>query len=131
MSARGYDSSYSLSPHVDLATLPLPDPRSAITITDDAITLTAGALDIGGFGKGYLIDLLAQDLKAHDLHHFLINGGGDIYVTSNQGQPSPLCLNSQLIIPSHSEKSLSMSKVLPPQAPLSVSGRTTHKPIRT
>jgi len=92
MSARGYDSSYSLSPHKDLATLQLPDPRSAITITDDAITLTAGALDIGGFGKGYLIDLLAQDLKAHDLHHFLINGGGDIYVTSNQGQPVTIML---------------------------------------
>lgn len=37
-------------------------------------------IDTGGFGKGWLIDAFADLLRAHGYQHFLINGGGDIYI---------------------------------------------------
>ena len=46
-----------------------------------------GLIDLGGLGKGYLIDKLAGFLQnTCGLEYFLINGGGDIYVTSNRGE---------------------------------------------
>jgi thiamine biosynthesis lipoprotein len=50
-------------------------------------------IDLGGIGKGFLIDKLARILEAeYNIHYFLINGGGDIYATSNQGEPIELLL---------------------------------------
>jgi thiamine biosynthesis lipoprotein len=44
-------------------------------------------IDLGGIGKGYLIDKLADILlNKFALPYFLINGGGDMYMTSNQGE---------------------------------------------
>jgi thiamine biosynthesis lipoprotein len=40
-------------------------------------------VDLGGYGKGWLIDKLANDLKEHSIDHFLVNGGGDMYATSD------------------------------------------------
>lgn len=40
-------------------------------------------LDFGGFGKGYVIDKLVRYLKDSGLKYFIVNGGGDIYVTSD------------------------------------------------
>lgn len=39
-------------------------------------------LDIGGWGKGYLIDLIATYFQDKQINHFLIDGGGDVYATS-------------------------------------------------
>jgi len=51
------------------------------------ITLTKGQLDLGGIGKGYAIDALAEYLQTtHQFSYFLINGGGDIYATSDNGR---------------------------------------------
>lgn len=45
-------------------------------------------IDLGGIGKGYLIDILAQKLlQDFEVQFFVINGGGDIYVTSENGNP--------------------------------------------
>lgn len=49
-------------------------------------------IDLGGIGKGYLIDKLAKLLQDLDLKYFLINGGGDIYATSDLGRPIRLHL---------------------------------------
>lgn len=49
---------------------------------------TEKEIDLGGLGKGYLIDKLASSLKKEfGVKYFLINGGGDIYATSNQKKP--------------------------------------------
>jgi thiamine biosynthesis lipoprotein len=54
---------------------------------------TEKEIDLGGLGKGYLIDKLASSLKKEfDLKYFLINGGGDIYATSNQKKPIEIYL---------------------------------------
>lgn len=84
--ARGYDASYSFTatPH----TTPVPNPEVSLTLTPERITLQTGAVDIGGYGKGYVIDLLAEYLRTTwQVHYFLINGGGDMYGTSDHHQP--------------------------------------------
>lgn len=40
-------------------------------------------LDFGGFGKGWMIDDLAELCSAHGLTSYIINGGGDIRVESD------------------------------------------------
>ncbi|MFZ1249341.1 MAG: FAD:protein FMN transferase [Candidatus Saccharimonadales bacterium] len=42
------------------------------------------SVDLGGFGKGWLIDTLGVLLEQHGYTHYLINGGGDILVTAQQ-----------------------------------------------
>jgi thiamine biosynthesis lipoprotein len=84
--ARGYDAEYSFK--TKPSPTKIPNPLTDLVITDSKIELKAGSVDIGGFGKGYLIDLLAERLKKHfNIEEFLINGGGDIYTTSENGQP--------------------------------------------
>jgi thiamine biosynthesis lipoprotein len=88
--AKGYDADYSF---VDSDTIPLPgNPITDLNVTADEISLSGiSKVDLGGFGKGYLIDQLAQRLQTkHKVQFFLINGGGDIFATSNKGQPIPI-----------------------------------------
>jgi len=85
--AKGYDAEYSF---MMSDTIPLPgNPVTDLIISDSKIKLNGSAkIDLGGFGKGYLIDLLADFLKStHTLKYFLINGGGDIYATSDNEKP--------------------------------------------
>lgn len=51
-----------------------------------------GNIDLGGIGKGYLIDKLAQLLKDLGAKYFIINGGGDIYATSKEDEPIELAI---------------------------------------
>ena len=45
-------------------------------------------IDLGGIGKGYLVDLLSQKLlQDFGAQYFVVNGGGDIYTTSDFGKP--------------------------------------------
>ena len=43
-------------------------------------------IDLGGFGKGWIIDEIGKILRAHGHEHFVINGGGDILVSA----PGPI-----------------------------------------
>lgn len=84
--ARGYDADYSfkLKPSPNYT----PNPLSDLIISDTKILLNTGSIDLGGYGKGYLIDILAEKLKNDfGLKAFLINGGGDIYVASQDNEP--------------------------------------------
>jgi thiamine biosynthesis lipoprotein ApbE len=50
-------------------------------------------IDLGGIGKGYLIDMLSSILKEeYKQEYFLINGGGDIFATSDEGEPIEILL---------------------------------------
>jgi thiamine biosynthesis lipoprotein len=44
-------------------------------------------IDLGGIGKGFLIDKLSKILLGLDINFFIINGGGDLYATSNFEKP--------------------------------------------
>lgn len=51
-------------------------------------------IDLGGFGKGWLIDELGRLLEKEDCQFFVINGGGDILVKSTE--PVELALEHPL-----------------------------------
>ena len=98
LEARGYDSDYSFIPsNTKQEDFEMPNPLTDLKIDSTTIHLDNGNLDLGGFGKGYVIDLLATHLKiTHNLKYFLINGGGDIYATSNYGAPFTIYLEHPL-----------------------------------
>ena len=80
---RGYDIEYSFEHKSKPETLVNFD--DLVILNDSEIRLNgSGNIDLGGLGKGFLIDKLA-DIFCHelDLNSFLINGGGDIYVSSD------------------------------------------------
>lgn len=85
LSNAGYDADYSFTAKGHGASVPvLPE---VLSVTDEKITLVKGQLDLGGIGKGYAIDTLANYLQTeHKLSYFLINGGGDMYATSDHGK---------------------------------------------
>lgn len=90
--ARGYDASYSFTAH-DPEKLTPGNPITDLLISEDKIELMYGNVDIGGYGKGYLIDELVKLLQGEfSLHYFLINGGGDMYATSKNGEPIEIYL---------------------------------------
>lgn len=95
LAARGYDSTYSF---VERAAPPvMANPLLDLTITPEKLTLSAGSIDLGGYGKGYLIDLIAEHLTTqYTLRYFLINGGGDLYGTSDHGTPLTIYLEHPL-----------------------------------
>ncbi len=54
-------------------------------ISRSKITIPAGAIiDIGGLGKGWLIDAIATLFVSHDVESFVINGGGDMYIAADE-----------------------------------------------
>jgi FAD:protein FMN transferase len=83
----GYDAQYSFESKG--ATPVVPVLSEVLVVDDTQITLKNGArIDLGGFGKGYLIDRLAELLVNEKWSaQFLINGGGDMYVTHDVGSP--------------------------------------------
>lgn len=94
LEGRGYDADYSLSPAPDHASRTAGDPLTDVLIDEQSISLTRGSIDLGSFGKGWLIDELAALLRNEvGLSCFLINGGGDMYATSERdGAPVTIYL---------------------------------------
>ncbi|MEI6886758.1 MAG: FAD:protein FMN transferase [bacterium] len=75
----GYDSKYSF----ESKEINFNDSRN-IDINGRVITLGKNTMiDIGGIGKGYLIDKVKQLIITNGIKYFFINAGGDIYATSN------------------------------------------------
>ena len=59
-------------------------PWEHIIVSEARISIPRNmTIDTGGYGKGWLIDVLADKLRRRGYKHFLINGGGDIYVESD------------------------------------------------
>lgn len=82
LEARGYDASYSFTLNQTIKQT-VCNPLTDLEITEEEIILHCGNVDLGGYGKGWLIDKLKNDLLVHNIKHFLINGGGDMYATSD------------------------------------------------
>jgi thiamine biosynthesis lipoprotein len=53
-------------------------------------------VDLGGVGKGYVIDMIANYLQQEGIQYFLINGGGDMYATSDNGKGIAILLEHPL-----------------------------------
>ncbi len=93
LEAHGYDADYSFKA-TDGADAPsVCNPITDLITSENEITLACGNLDLGGYGKGYLIDKMAKDLQSHGIEYFLINGGGDMYGSSDEaGKPLTIYL---------------------------------------
>lgn len=86
LESKGYDADYTFKSSSEENTAG--NPVTDLNITPELITLSNGNIDLGGFGKGYLIDLLANQFKGKfGLEQFLINGGGDMYATHHDDEP--------------------------------------------
>ena len=83
LEARGYNANYTFTASDDVDALETANPLTDLSISETEITLVKGNVDLGGYGKGWLIDKLADDLKTQGIKHFLVNGGGDMYATSD------------------------------------------------
>lgn len=91
LEARGYDAAYSFTP-TDTTVTP-GNPITDLIIDDAKITVTNSKVDLGGFGKGYLIDRLAAHVQEQfSWQYFLINGGGDMWASSRHGEPITIYL---------------------------------------
>lgn len=88
--ARGYDSNYSLVA-MERA-VEIGNPLIDIDYVDGGWRLTVGLLDLGGIGKGWAIDQITELLRNEGMVEFLINGGGDMYGTSERGEPITIYL---------------------------------------
>lgn len=89
--ANGYDTSYSFT--ASKGKTNIADPTKALAVSPEKITLAEGVVDIGGFGKGFLIDKLARVLLEEcACEQFLINGGGDMYATHHNNGPVEVLL---------------------------------------
>lgn len=88
----GYDADYSFRSQSQI--VPIPRLGDVLLIQERSVILKEGArLDFGGFGKGFLIDRLAMLMQYEGWsRHFLINGGGDMYMTSDNGEPITISL---------------------------------------
>jgi len=54
-------------------------------------------IDLGGIGKGYLVDKISKIINEnYGINYFLVNGGGDIYVTSDNGDPVEINLQNPI-----------------------------------
>ena len=61
------------------------EPWSHITLSPEQIGLPNGmTIDLGGFGKGWLIDKLGELFETQGYSHYLINGGGDMLIRSEE-----------------------------------------------
>ncbi|MCP3818825.1 FAD:protein FMN transferase [Streptomyces sp. A3M-1-3] len=84
LEAAGYTRSFpDLPPELPSGAAPAPAPGCAgIEIEDDRVRLAPGVrLDLGGIGKGYAADLVAQELLAAGAEGACVNLGGDVRVT--------------------------------------------------
>jgi thiamine biosynthesis lipoprotein len=76
------------SPRDVAARLPLIDHR-AVDVNPKAGTVflrRAGMrLHLGGIGKGFAVDRAAAIFRAHGIHDFLIQSGGDLYASGRRG----------------------------------------------
>lgn len=90
LESRGYDANYSFTP--SNAPTHFPNPLTDIINDSKTITLKTGKLDLGGYGKGWAIDQVADLLRQEGCTEFLINAGGDMYGTSENGKPITIYL---------------------------------------
>ncbi|MEN9582433.1 MAG: hypothetical protein RL641_387 [Candidatus Parcubacteria bacterium] len=78
----GYDANYSLKPGVVKAPYSW---QEAIEYDYPSLKIKKPTmLDLGGLGKGYLVDIISDLIKSESLNSFTIDAGGDIYTHNRE-----------------------------------------------
>ncbi|MFS8130620.1 MAG: FAD:protein FMN transferase [Candidatus Dojkabacteria bacterium] len=73
----GYDSNYSFESKNNIVEKNLNFDKDKVILSENT------KIDLGGIGKGYLVDRVADVIRTEGVKHFFINAGGDIFATSN------------------------------------------------
>jgi len=85
----GYDSEYSFQSKEEIYV------EDYIKIDKNNVVIGPNTkIDLGGIGKGFLINKLKLFLEKAGVRYYFINGGGDIYATSNKGKPIEFVLEN-------------------------------------
>lgn len=80
----GYDTSYSLQPRI-INTIPTWD--SVLEYQFPQLLVKHPVqLDFGAAGKGYLVDLVSEILRSHQITSFWVDAGGDIFYQHAQSE---------------------------------------------
>ncbi len=88
----GYDANYTFSSKPKNYS---PDDLKIYTLTKDLIRISKDArIDLGGIGKGWLINKFKKSLNEFKLKNYLINGGGDIYVKDSNDNEHEFALEN-------------------------------------
>lgn len=84
----GYDAEYSFESKDNIV-------EKEIEFNKDQVKLSENTkIDLGGIGKGYLVDSVADVIRTEGIKHFFINAGGDIFATSNFDEPIEFTLEN-------------------------------------
>ena len=95
LSDAGYDAEYSLQPK---KTKPILNWHEVMSYQHPSLSMySPQLLDFGAAGKGYLIDLVAEELKKWGATSFTIDAGGDIkHYSQAHAQPLTIGLENPL-----------------------------------
>ena len=81
----GYDAKYTMMPAQNTEEFVLPK----WSVKNETLTINGPtAFDLGGMGKGYCIDRIAELLKSFGHKYFLVDGGGDMFATKKSNGSS-------------------------------------------
>ena len=93
----GYDKDYSFSLKKDVASIIVPENSSFEILNENIIQIKPSVkIDLGGIGKGWLIDKISKFLTDLNIKYFSINGGGDIYASTDHDTPISFALEHPL-----------------------------------
>jgi len=103
----GYDAAYSLDPKREIR--PARPLEEVVHRDGRKLLLKEPTLfDLGAIGKGYLIDIVAEMLRAAGVDTYTINAGGDIACRSAEGDPSRIGLED----PSDAAKAVGYADII-------------------
>lgn len=72
--------------------------RPRVSVEGDRIVLDGeGTVDLGGIGKGWAVDRLADYLEAHGVDRYLVDGGGDLRAGPTPAVPWPVGVGDGLV----------------------------------
>jgi len=81
ISGLGYDQNYSFTANQSLVN----KPRGHFSLHDNTLIREGNVqIDLGSIGKGFLIDQIAHHLREQGIHHYLVDGGGDIFCSQKR-----------------------------------------------
>ncbi len=106
----GYDASYSLTPK---KLTEVPTWEEALEYHFPRLTLKQPAqLDLGGFGKGYLIDIVSELIEVDGISDYCVDAGGDMRIRGQErriGLENPDALDEVIGVAQISKGSLCAS----------------------
>lgn len=90
----GYDKDYSFKVKKEETKIESFE-KAILSFSDKKIQISNSTkIDLGGIGKGWLVDKVANILRAENIQYFFINAGGDILATSNHFKPIEFTLEN-------------------------------------